>query len=194
MKYVLAILISALVAVSVATATIGPSDVRAERAKLSGNSYNGYVKACNGRKVYLRPAEKQTLVLHNRARVRNDRPRLCIQQQLLRAARKHSADMIRKDYFSHRSRNGSTFAQRVRREGYTPRGMSVYRIGENIGWGSGDRGRPVKVHRSWMQSRGHRKNIMKRGFRQVGIGVIRGKYKSSGKSRMYTVDFGYRRR
>jgi uncharacterized protein YkwD len=142
----------------------------------------------------LRPAEKSTLRLHNKARANRGIPRLCIQQQLQRAARKHSADMIRKDYFSHRSKDGSTLSQRVKREGYTSRGMSVYRIGENIGWGSGSLGSPRKIHRAWMRSDGHRKNIMNRGFRQVGIGVIRGKYKSHDNARMYTVDFGYRRR
>jgi uncharacterized protein YkwD len=188
LRYALALLGAALITVVASAALLESRDARAS------GSYNGYVKACNGKKVYLRPAEKQTLALHNRVRIRNDRPRLCIQQQLLRAARKHSADMMVNNYFSHRSRNGSTLSQRVKREGYTSRGMSVYRIGENIGWGSGSLGSPRKIHRAWMRSDGHRKNIMNRGFRQVGIGVIRGKYKSHDNARMYTVDFGYRRR
>lgn len=188
MRYVLPVLAAALLAGAVSVALVQPASVRAE------SSYNGYVKACNGKKVYLRPAEKRTLQLHNRARASRGIPRLCVQQQLQRAARKHSADMLRKDYFSHRSRDGSTVARRVKREGYTSRGMSVYRIGENIGWGSGASGRPLPVHKRWMKSDGHRKNILKRGFRQVGIGVARGKYKSYKNSRMYTVDFGFRRR
>lgn len=187
MRYVLALLTAALLTVAVSATVMESKDARAE------NSYNGYVKACNGKQVYLRPAEKRTLALHNKVRLRNDRPRLCIQQQLLRAARKHSADMIVNDYFSHRSRNGATFDRRIKREGYTPRGMSVYRVGENIGWGSGSRGSPRSIHESWMHSDGHRKNVMSRGFRQVGIGVIRGRYKSHYSARMYTVDFGYRR-
>lgn len=183
-----ALLAAALVAAAVLAVFLDTAEVRAK------GSYNGYVKACNGKKVYLRPAEKRTLALHNRARARRDIPRLCIQQQLLRAARKHSADMIVNDYFDHDSQNGRTFAQRIRREGYTPKNMSVYRVGENIAWGSGSRGAPGSIHRSWMKSEGHRKNILSRGFRQVGVGVIRGKYESYDDSRMYTVDFGYRRR
>lgn len=188
MRYVIAGLIAALVTLAVYAAALDPTDARAE------NSYNGYVKACNGKKVYLRFAEKRTLRFHNWVRANRDKPRLCIQQQLQRAARKHSADMMRKDYFSHTSKNGSTLKQRVRREGYTSKGMSVYRIGENIGWGSGHLGSPRKIHRAWMRSDGHRKNILNRGFRQVGIGVARGKYKSYDNSRIYTVDFGYHRR
>jgi uncharacterized protein YkwD len=181
-------LTAVLVAAAVYATALEPTDARAQ------SSYDGNVEACNGKQVYLRPAEKSTLRLHNKARANRGIPRLCIQQQLQRAARKHSADMIRKDYFSHRSKDGSTLSQRVKREGYTSRGMSVYRIGENIGWGSGSLGSPRKIHRAWMRSDGHRKNIMNRGFRQVGIGVIRGKYKSHDNARMYTVDFGYRRR
>jgi uncharacterized protein YkwD len=181
-------LTAVLVAAAVYATALEPTDARAQ------SSYDGNVEACNGKQVYLRPAEKSTLRLHNKARANRGIPRLCIQQQLQRAARKHSADMIRKDYFSHRSKDGSTLSQRVKREGYTSRGMSVYRIGENIGWGSGSLGSPRKIHRAWMRSDGHRTNIMNRGFRQVGIGVIRGKYKSHDNARMYTVDFGYRRR
>lgn len=188
MRCILSVLTAALVAGAVFALVLEPASVRAE------SSYNGYVKACNGKKVYLRPAEKRTLQLHNRARVKRDIPRLCIQQQLLRAARKHSADMIRNDYFSHRSQDGTTFAQRVKREGYTPRGMSVYRIGENIAFGSGASGRPLEIHKRWMKSDGHRNNILTKGFRHVGIGVARGEYRSSDNTRMYTVDFGFRRR
>lgn len=188
MRYALALLTAVLVAAAVYAIALEPTDARAQ------SSYDGNVEACNGKQVYLRSAEKSTLRLHNKARANRGIPRLCIQQQLQRAARKHSADMMVNDYFSHRSRDGSTLSQRVKREGYTSRGMSVYRIGENIGWGSGSLGSPRKIHRAWMRSDGHRKNIMNRGFRQVGIGVIRGKYKSHDNARMYTVDFGYRRR
>lgn len=187
MRYVLVLLTAALAAVSV-VAALEPTEARAKR------SYDGDVRACNGKDVYLRPTEKRTLQLHNRARASRDLPRLCIQQQLQRAARKHSADMIRHDYFSHTSKDGTTFSQRVRREGYTAKGMSVYRIGENIGGGSGSYGSPRSRHKAWMNSEGHRKNILKKGFRQVGIGVANGKYKSHEGYRMYTVDFGFRRR
>lgn len=187
MRYIIAVLTVALATVAVFAVALESTSVQAR------SSYNGFVKACNGKKVYLRPAEKRTLRLHNRARVIRDIPRLCIQQQLQRAARKHSIDMLRKDYFSHTSSDGSSLAQRVRREGYSPRGMSVYQVGENVGWGAGSLGRPVNVHRSWMRSAGHNKNLLKRSFRQVGIGVARGQFRSYEDSRIYTVDLGTRR-
>lgn len=187
MRYALAMLTAALIAVAV-SAALEPTSARAEK------SYDGDVEACNGKEVYLRPAEKKTLQLHNKTRAERDKPRLCIQQQLQKAARGHSADMIRKDYFSHDSQDGTTFEERVKREGYTSKGMSVYRIGENLGWGSGAQSSPESIHKAWMKSDGHRKNLLNKGFKQVGIGVTAGEYKSYKDSKMYTVDFGFRRR
>lgn len=186
MRYLFTVLAALLVA---AAAVAIPEAPRAE-----ASSYNGTVRACNGQDVWLRPAEKRTLQLHNQARANRDLPRLCIQQQLQRAARGHSADMIRNDYFSHTSQDGRTFQQRVRQEGYTPRGFSFYRVGENIAGGSGRAGAPPSIHRRWMQSDGHRGNILDRQFRQVGIGVAAGNYRGIDGYRMYTVDFGVRRR
>lgn len=187
MRYALTLLAAVMFAAA-AFAFVQPADVRAN------SSYNGNVKACNGKQVYLKPAEKRTLQLHNRARVSRDRPRLCIDQRLQKAARQHSVDMIRKNYFSHTSKDGTTFSQRVKNAGYTPRGMSVYRIGENIAGGSGSYASPMSRHKAWMNSPGHRKNMLKPGFRHVGIGIANGTYKTQDGYRMYTVDFGFRRR
>ena len=187
MRYALT-LVAAMMVAAAAIAFVQPADLRAK------SSYNGKVKACNGKQVYLKPAEKKTLQLHNRARVARDIPRLCIDQRLQKAARQHSADMIRNDYFSHTSKDGTTFSQRVKQAGYTARGMSVYRVGENIGGGSGSYASPQNRHKAWMNSSGHRQNILKPGFRHVGIGVANGTYKTQQGYRMYTVDFGFRRR
>jgi uncharacterized protein YkwD len=91
--------------------------------------------------------------------------------------------MIRKDYFGH----GNT-GRRLKRFGYNWR-----TYGENIGGGSGRYGRPGNVFRRWMNSRGHRVNILRKGFREIGIGTATGTYKGKKGYRMYTVDFGRRR-
>lgn len=187
MRYALTLLAAMMVAAT-AFAFVHTGDL------LAKSSYDGEVKACNGKQVYLRPAEKSTLQLHNRARVSRDKPRLCIDQRLQKAARQHSADMIREDYFSHTSKDGTSFSQRVRRAGYTPEGMSVYRVGENIGGGSGSRATPQNRHKAWMNSPGHRENILDPGFRHAGIGVATGQYNSYNGYKMYTVDFGFRRK
>ena len=78
------------------------------------------------------------------------------------AAQRHADDMATHNYFSHRSRNGATFATRIRQAGYR------YRIAaENIAAGQQS---PEEVVASWMSSPGHRANILNCRLRNVGIG------------------------
>ena len=85
---------------------------------------------------------------------------------LKRAAQGHSADMAAKDYFSHTSKDGRTFADRIRAAGY-PGGT----IGENIAAGQTT---ASAVMRSWMGSSGHRANILNCSFTALGVGYARG--------------------
>jgi len=146
------------------------------------------VKTCSGGAITLRNVEKTMLDLHNRTRANRGLPRLCIHPALQKAARAHSADMIRRDYFSHntKGRNESP-CERIRRYGYNWR-----LCGENIAWGSGSKGSANSRFRAWMNSRGHRANILKRGFREVGIGAARGTFQRYSKVTMWTVDYGDR--
>jgi uncharacterized protein YkwD len=102
--------------------------------------------------------------------------------------------MLDKDYVSHKFYNGETIKERLERFGYTFDGYSYYGVGENIGWGCGSYGAPDHIFKLWMHSSGHRHNILKKEFRQVGIGVLTGTYKSCDHEAMYTVDFALRRR
>ena len=145
------------------------------------------VTGCTGTPVVLDVNEKQMLDLHNQMRVSKGLRTLCIHPALQKAAEKHSQDMIDKDYFSHTSQNGTTFAQRIKREGY------IYRTaGENIAWGTGTLGGPDNIFKNWMNSTGHRANILKSGYREVGIGAVNGTYKSYSNATMWTADFGAR--
>ena len=146
------------------------------------------IRSCTGSKITLKPIEKAMLGLHNRKRADRGLPRLCIHPKLQKSARAHSADMIRRDYLSHstKGRNEGP-CERIRRYGYRWR-----LCGENIGWGSGSKGSPKSRFRAWMNSPGHRANILKRGFREVGIDASRGTFKRYSNVRMWTVDFGDR--
>jgi uncharacterized protein YkwD len=141
------------------------------------------VRTCGGGKIKLKAKEERTLRLHNRARKSRGIRRLCVHPKLTKAARAHSAHMIRKDYFGH----GNT-GRRLKRYGYNWRNYS-----ENIAGGSGRYGRPGNVFKRWMNSRGHRSNILRKGFREIGIGTATGTYKGHKGYTMYTVDFGTRR-
>ena len=62
------------------------------------------IRSCTGSKITLKTIEKAMLGLHNRKRADRGLPRLCIHPKLQKSARAHSADMIRRDYFSHSTR------------------------------------------------------------------------------------------
>ncbi len=87
---------------------------------------------------------------------------LTVDDRLTRAAQKHSSDMAEQEYFSHTSKDNRSFADRIRAEGYPRPG------GENIAQGQ----RTAKaVMDAWMKSDGHRENILRCGFKTIGVGV-----------------------
>lgn len=137
----------------------------------------GYARKCGGGKIFLNANEIRSFRLHNNARKQRNIGRLCVHPKLQKAARAHSRDMIRRDYFAH----GDTGA-RLKRHGYRWR-----TYGENIGYNSS----PSRMHRAWMNSTGHRRNILKRNFREIGIGAVNGNYQGF-RTTMYTADFGRR--
>jgi uncharacterized protein YkwD len=88
-------------------------------------------------------------------------PPLSLAPALARAARAHSQDMARHDFFSHTGSDGSTPGERVTRAGYRWK-----LVGENIA--SGVR-TPREVVAGWLASPHHCANIMTAGFRQMGV-------------------------
>ena len=188
MKRVAILAISALLAT---LAAIGFLVADQESATAAG----GNVNRCGGGKIFLDAKEKRTFALHNEIRRQHNLPAFCVHPILEKAARDHSEDMIRRDYFSHSTKGrGETAEERIKRFGYTPQGYSFYTVGENIALGSGSTGEPDSIMRSWMQSSGHRHNILNGKFREIGIGVSTGTWQNHEGVSMYTVDFGDRRR
>jgi len=89
-------------------------------------------------------------------------PALRLNNKLGRAAQAHADDMFRRKYFSHRSRDGSEVAERVRRAGY-----EWVMIGENIAMGYPT---AEAVVRAWRTSADHCSNLMEPEFRDMGLG------------------------
>ena len=161
-------------------AAIGVFALEAEEAGARGAAT---VRTCGGGRIDLKADEKRALQLHNRAREQRKLKPLCVHPKLQKAARAHSAKMIKKDRFFHGS-----VGKRLKRHGYR---WKTY--GENIAGGSKRLGTPEGVFERWMNSRTHRPNILKRGFREVGIGTATGTFKGTKGYTMYTADFGTRR-
>jgi uncharacterized protein YkwD len=147
--------------------------------------------ACSGGTT-LSSYEQRILDLHNLARARYGLPLLCVHPALTEAARSHSQDMLDRDYSSHTSPDGETVKERLERFGYTLSGYSYYGCGENIYHAYGSNSGPDSCFNWWMSSSGHKANILNKNFRDVGIGVRKGTYKTQGETMMYTVNFGVR--
>lgn len=172
----------------VATAMTVAALLAVQPTPAQADSHTVAVKGCTGKDVKLKREERRMLYRHNRTRIDRDRKPLCIHPKLQRVAREHSRDMIRRDYFDHDTEgSGESACDRVREIGYR------YRLcGENIAFGSGDLGKPDEIFKSWMQSTGHRRNILKPGFREIGIGAVTGEYEGYENTTMWTADFGTR--
>ena len=73
--------------------------------------------------------------------------------------------------------------------------MRSWLVGENLAWGTHSRSTPQQAVTNWMDSPGHRANILKRRFREIGIGVVF--HAPTGRTdrvaATYTTTFGYRR-
>ncbi len=92
-------------------------------------------------------------------------------------ARAHSADMINRHFFDHTNPDGQSPFDRMRAAGISYRAAA-----ENIA--SGQRS-AAAVMDAWMNSSGHRKNILNASYTEIGIGAV----KSSGGTIYWTQEF-----
>lgn len=115
------------------------------------------------RKQAARAVEKENFDLLNIARSRANLPLLTWDESVAAVARAHSLDMVQNNYFNHVSpKTGSPF-DRLKRAG-----ISFGYAGENIAYGQLD---GIEVHMGWMNSAGHRQNLLNPHFKQLGVGV-----------------------
>jgi uncharacterized protein YkwD len=129
------------------------------------------------------------LCLHNRIRAERGLPQLKENPKLRKAAVGHSATMVQEGFFDHTSPDGSTFVDRVLSAGYTKRDDG-WTLGENLAWGTGDLSTPAGVMDAWMNSAGHKANIVKKGYREIGIGIRLGVPSDPSVGATITADFG----
>lgn len=136
---------------------------------------------------------KSAVCLVNKQRARRGLRKLRLNGRLSAAARRHTVDMVRRNYFGHVSKSGTDVVDRLSSLGYM-RGARSWTVGENLAWGSGTRSTPREIVVAWMNSAGHRANILQRRFREIGIGVVfEAPRNTSGVAATYTTTFGARR-
>jgi uncharacterized protein YkwD len=93
--------------------------------------------------------------------------------RLYRAAIRHSRDMVAMRYFAHESRSGARFSSRIAHTGWM-NGRGRWAVGENLGWGSATQATPRSIVAAWMNSAGHRKNLLDPRYHVIGIGIASG--------------------
>jgi uncharacterized protein YkwD len=106
--------------------------------------------------------EEQVVALTNQQRLAHGCDPVSMETRLRVAAQGHSADMALNDFFSHTGSNGSSPWDRILAQGY-----SFSTAGENIAAGYPS---PESVVAGWMNSSGHRANILDCGFIHIGVG------------------------
>ena len=103
------------------------------------------------------------------------------------ASQRHSDDMVRRKFYEHETPDGVDPQMRMSAIGYAPPWT-----GENLYTGTGTEATPVRALERWMESPGHRENILRPEFSEVGVGIA---YESpkpgvTGRGAVYTTDFG----
>jgi len=124
------------------------------------------------------------------------------------ASSEHSRAMVRGKFISHRTPGGDSARLRIRKAGYVRRSRSSrssrhsrhsrhsrqYLIGETLTWGSGPYATPVQLVEALMQSTAHRRTLLDKRFRDVGVGMALGAPIANVGMDAATVTIGFGRR
>ncbi|WP_409273615.1 SafA/ExsA family spore coat assembly protein [Neobacillus sp. SCS-31] len=117
-------------------------------------------------RIGAKSVEQQVISLTNQERAKHGLKALAHDWELSRVARYKSVDMRDKNYFSHTSPTyGSPFTMMKNF------GVAYRSAGENIAAGQTT---AAEVVRAWMNSPGHRKNILSRDYTHIGVGYAAG--------------------
>lgn len=153
-------------------------ELRASAGDSAATDRYSHKRSGCGRDGGLRPSELRpprirelVLCLHNEERVRQGLPALETEPRLQDAAQRHAEDMVARRFFSHDTPEGLRPEDRALNAGYPTK---HYSSGENLAWGTGLEAAPVEVVDGWMHSPGHRENILRNAFTQMGVGVVAG--------------------
>lgn len=109
--------------------------------------------------------EREVSTLVNQERAQNGLSPLTLADDLTAVARAHSRDMIDRNFFSHTNPDGQSPFDRLRSAGISYRAAA-----ENIAYGQRT---AEAVMNSWMNSSGHRANILSANVSEIGIGAVK---------------------
>lgn len=143
----------------------------------------------------LASVRRATICLLNRERSSRGLRKLRVHASLSAVSRRYARQMVRDGFFDHVSPGGSTMTSRVKASSYLRSVKRSWALGENLAWGMADLASPLAIVDAWMDSDGHRRNILDRDFREIGIGVVLGTPEGGrgGSGATYVTEFGLRR-
>ncbi|MEU8844295.1 CAP domain-containing protein [Streptomyces roseus] len=117
----------------------------------------------------------EVVALVNQERAKAGCSALTVNPKLTAAALNHSQDMAAHSNMSHTGSDGSDPGERITRSGF-----SWMTYGENVAYGYST---PEQVMTGWMNSPGHRENILNCAFKEIGVGLAQ-------PNSYWTQDFG----
>ena len=145
---------------------VGTSEIIEANPQISNPNliYPGQVLTIPQTDSSVRSFEQEVIRLVNEQRVQNGLNPLTENWELSRVARYKSQDMVDNRYFSHTSPTYGSPFQMIRNFG-----ISFRSVGENIAYGQRT---PQAVVTAWMNSSGHRANILNSSYTQIGVGYV----------------------
>jgi uncharacterized protein YkwD len=130
-----------------------------------------------------------TLCLLNQQRAANGVGPLAENAALSNASVGYSQRMVAQGFFAHESPDGGTLVGRLTGAGYLG-DDEAWVVGENIGWGQGTLATARSMVGAWMDSPGHRANMLSGDYTEIGLGLALGTPADRSWGATYTTDFG----
>jgi uncharacterized protein YkwD len=126
--------------------------------------------------------EKRVIRLINTVRAQHGAPALVACARLSRAARTHSAELVRRGLLDHSSWDGTPMDTRVRRF------LPARGVGETLALVRSTHGAAERVVELWLASAGHRRVMLDASFRRLGVGGRAG-FLGGAAGLVFTADF-----
>jgi uncharacterized protein YkwD len=183
MRAPLALAVVAAVVLGAALAGAALTSAHATSARTHGGLSARAVK-------HIPTLEERVLVAINDVRRDHRLAPLRLNAQLAETAREHSVSMAEHGYFQHSTSTGAPFRDRLAKFA-----RAHWRLGENLVWASPGLTAQQAI-RMWLNSAPHRRNLLARGWRAVGLGAVHadpapGVYEGIAAT-ILTADFGVR--
>jgi uncharacterized protein YkwD len=111
--------------------------------------------------------------------------------RLEQASARYSRRMVAESFFAHVAPDGERLTERLLGAGYIAR-ADDYVLGENLAWGQAALSTPRSIVTAWMNSPGHRENVLRREFAEIGVAFALGTPEDPTRGATVTSEYGVR--